>query len=118
VNGGICQIKEWINLAHLARLQGDTARAAELYEQVLTQARELGLKAVVVGGLSGLGHIRIEQGDLDTASQLLREGLLLALETGRQVDVVMTLSGLGLELLRRAGSQRKPHECWAPSMPF
>jgi predicted ATPase/DNA-binding SARP family transcriptional activator len=98
------QIKESINLAHLARLQGDTVHAAELYERVLAQARELGLKEVIVGSLSGLGHIRIDQGDLDTASQLLHEGLLLAQEIGRQSSVVMALAGLG----RIAAAQKKP----------
>jgi DNA-binding SARP family transcriptional activator len=95
------QIKESVNLAHLARLQGDTARAAELYEQVLAQARELGLKEVVAGSLCGLGHSHLAQGDFDTANQLLREGLQLAQEIGRQINVVMALSGLSRIALMR-----------------
>ncbi len=98
------QIKESVNLAHLAQLQGDTARAAELYEQVLAQARDLGIKELVAASLDGLGHIRIAQGDLDTASQFLRESLQLAQGIGRQASVVTVLAGLG----RIAAAQGQP----------
>ena len=88
------QIKESVNLAHLAQLQGDLERAASLYEQVLAQAREVNVKEIVMGSLVGLGHIRLGQGALVTASQLLRDGLLLAQNLDRMSYIAMNLAGL------------------------
>ena len=82
------------NLAHLARLQGDTKRAADLYKQVLEQARDSGQKEKIAVGLEGLGHIRLVQGDLNTASQLLHESLRLYQEIGFHDHVVFPLAGL------------------------
>jgi non-specific serine/threonine protein kinase len=89
------QISVSSNLANLAQLQGDAARAAEVHEQLLTQARELGLKREIAVNLLALGHIRIDQGDLDTAGQLLSESLSLAWEISDQSTAVAASAGLG-----------------------
>jgi len=89
------QLTELGNLADLARLQGDTTRAGEFYEQVLAQARDSGQKERIASCLSGLGHIRLAQGDLDTAKTLLRESLRLLQEIGFESGVPYVLAGLG-----------------------
>ena len=83
------------NLAGLALIQGDIPRAEELFNRILAEARDLGIKATVAFCLRGLGRIRILQGALDTAENLLREGMVLDQETGHQIWFALSLAGLG-----------------------
>jgi len=77
----------------LAYSQGDLARAAELTEEVVALARELGAKGGLSLGLYNLGWIALLQNDLGKAADLYEESLSLAWDTGLNLVVQSALEG-------------------------
>jgi tetratricopeptide (TPR) repeat protein len=71
-------------LAHVARDQGDYARARSLHEQHLALARGAGSEREIATALYGLGHTAYLEGDLETARPLLEESLRI-LQAKREI---------------------------------
>ena len=65
------------NLAELARMQGDLARATTLYEEALAVARALGMTFGVALIMTMLGHLARQQQNYALAKARYREGLTL-----------------------------------------
>jgi predicted ATPase/DNA-binding XRE family transcriptional regulator len=65
------------NLAELARMQGDLARATTLYEAALAVARAIGMAFGVALIMTMLGHLARQQQNYALAKARYREGLTL-----------------------------------------
>jgi predicted ATPase/class 3 adenylate cyclase len=79
----------------LAESQGDFHRAAELHEESLAIAQELGDKRGVIWALNNLGSVALGQSDFERAQAILEEALAAARETGDKHDIATSLIDLG-----------------------
>jgi predicted ATPase/tetratricopeptide (TPR) repeat protein len=82
-------------LGHVARFQGQYARARTLYEQSLAIFRELGVRSWIVNRLDNLGEVALGLGDLEQARARYREALSSAEELADLDYVACALRGLG-----------------------
>src|SRR4029077_16539962 len=83
-------------LGGIALLQGEYARARELYEQSLAIHRSLDDAWGILGSLSGLAFVALEEDDTETARRILDESLELLRKSGHHYRAAQ-----GLELAAR-----------------
>ena len=81
------------NLAELARMQGDLARATTLYEEALAVARALGMTFGVALIMTMLGHLACQQQNYAQAKARYREGLTLLSAFGSPTYTAWCLEG-------------------------
>lgn len=79
----------------LARLQGDAARAFQLYETALAEAVRLGDRPLQARALNQLAAISHQQGQLERAMALLEESLAIERELGNRMRTALVLNNLG-----------------------
>ena len=82
------------NLGHVAFEEGDSARAADLYEESLALARELSDRRAVAAATRDLGRTLHAMGDQRAAARLLEESLALGRESGDKRATAVTLTSL------------------------
>jgi predicted ATPase/DNA-binding CsgD family transcriptional regulator len=93
--GAVLQvIRALHNLAHIQRVQHDSAGALQSMETVLALAGEHDLGWPLPGILDGLGLAATDQGDYDRALALLTESLTTAVAQGSQGNVVDGIESL------------------------
>ena len=80
------------SLGDLARLEGDYGRAGTLYEEALSQARDVG----ITGGwvLHNLGHVAQHHAEHARATALFKESLSLRQQEGEKEGIAEALAGL------------------------
>jgi tetratricopeptide (TPR) repeat protein len=81
------------NLGEAVQRSGDCARAAELLEESLALARELGNRHLTAYSLHVLGNIANDLGDFERAEASLGEALTLDRELGDKGGVAYALEG-------------------------
>ncbi|MGH2369353.1 MAG: ATP-binding protein, partial [Chloroflexota bacterium] len=82
--------------SQLARIDGNSARAAALLEEGLALRRQLGDKRDIATALAELAVLAIDQGDWPRAAALLEEGLALRREVGDTWGIAASLHELGI----------------------
>jgi predicted ATPase/DNA-binding CsgD family transcriptional regulator len=80
------------SLGDLARLEGDYEHAGTLYEEALSQARDVGVG--VTWNLHNLGHVAQHHGEHARATGLFKESLSLRQQEGEKEGVAEALAGL------------------------
>jgi tetratricopeptide (TPR) repeat protein len=75
----------------VARDQGDSAAALQLYEQCIAIFRELGDRWGIAGTLADLGSLAREQGDYSTARALYQESIKLFQELDHKRGIARLL---------------------------
>jgi tetratricopeptide (TPR) repeat protein len=90
-----------VNLAHVAYLQGDLDRAAELGEVVLAQASDYGDRQVIAGAIEQLGLVAFQQGDLNAAETHLIRAIELTRQLGQKQELPRVLVELAECMLDR-----------------
>jgi DNA-binding CsgD family transcriptional regulator len=87
--GAVLQvIRALHNLAHMQRVQHDSAGALHTMEEVLALAREHDLGWPLPGILDGFGLAATDHGDYDQALALLTECLTTAVAQGNQGNII------------------------------
>ncbi len=81
-------------LGHIARQQGDYARAVELYEAGLTLSRTAGFQSGIAEMLRSLGDVALRKGEYQKAGALVRESLALSANQGDHHNTVACLASL------------------------
>ncbi len=82
------------NLASIARVQGNLARAQEILEGLLEQARANKMTWGIANGLTMLGHIAREQQQYALARSRYRESLQLHRSIGNLTYIALCLEGI------------------------
>jgi non-specific serine/threonine protein kinase len=85
-----------VNLAVVARRQGDHARATEQLETALRLLREAGYAGGIIQALGDLGDVARDQGDHERAMTLYREALTLGKENPRTRVVADVIESVGI----------------------
>jgi len=83
------------NLACLAMMTGNLARAQDLLEHELERLGPAGDPVVTAGVIMDLGEVARRQGDLDRAQELLLQGLERQQRLGDRLRIGETLANLG-----------------------
>jgi tetratricopeptide (TPR) repeat protein len=83
-----------LSLGHVARAQGDYARATHLLEEVLAHARAIHMTWGVANMLTSLSLLARDQGDYDRALALAREGLTLHGAFGNKTYLAWNFEGM------------------------
>ncbi len=83
------------NLANVAKLKGDYARARSIYAECLSIFRGLGDRTGVAWSLNYQGDVARDQGDSAAARILYEQGLAIFRELGDRWGVAGTLADLG-----------------------
>jgi len=86
------------NLAELARMQGDLARAVTLYEEALAVTRALGMTFGVALIMTMLGHLARQQQNSKLAKARYREALILLRAFNSPTYIAWCLEGFAAAL--------------------
>ena len=86
------------NLAELARMQGDLARATALYEESLAVTQAIGMTFGVALVMTMLGHVARQQQNFALAKARYREGLSLLREFASPTYTAWCLEGYAAAL--------------------
>jgi tetratricopeptide (TPR) repeat protein len=90
--GGIAASLETVGL--VARVQGDSARAATLFEESLALRRELADARGIAASLYNLGLVAYDQGHYASSVALYLESLAMDRELGDRLGMAFCLEGL------------------------
>jgi hypothetical protein len=88
------------DLGEVARLRGDTGRAADAFRECLATARELGAKPLVAFASECLGLTLADMGDADTAGPLVAEAVAVYRSTANREGLVGVVEGVALAAAR------------------
>jgi len=80
----------------LSRLQGDTEKAKNYYEESLALSREQDNKQRIIECLNDLGIIENNQGNYEQAKKFCEESLALRREAGDKIGISRSLNNFGL----------------------
>jgi predicted ATPase len=81
------------DLGELARIEGDYARAVELFEQNMPLARRVGGEELGVA-LHNLGQVEMQRGNYSRAYELFEEGIKINLAVSREWRVIEFIAAL------------------------
>ena len=80
----------------LSRLQGDTEKAKQYYEESLALSREQDNKLRIIECLNDLGIMENNQGNYEQAKKFCEESLALRREAGDKIGISRSLNNFGL----------------------
>ena len=88
-------------LAAIARMQGQYARAVELYTFNLDINRDAGSQTNVAGEMFNLGYVRLRQGNIQEAQKLFTHSLAAYRELQDEAGIAYNLTGFGAIAVER-----------------
>jgi serine/threonine protein kinase/tetratricopeptide (TPR) repeat protein/TolB-like protein len=83
---------------------GETARAAEAFEEARKIYAATGDKGAVAGAINSIAILSYDRGDLNGAKKLYEESLTISRSTGNQSGVARALNNIALVLLEQGDS--------------
>ncbi|PZR95773.1 MAG: protein kinase, partial [Candidatus Chloroheliales bacterium] len=83
-----------LNLASVARFQGNYPRANELFSECLPLMRQVGDRNGLAQTLAGLANVAYQQGNLAHAAALHKESLIISQELDYKLGEASALEGL------------------------
>jgi tetratricopeptide (TPR) repeat protein len=82
------------SLGEIDRCEGNSSRAAPLFEEALRYGRVLGDDRIIASSIHNLGHVALQADEPTTAAARFRESLVIRRRSGPGANVAAGLAGL------------------------